>query len=57
MNFLGNVFSSGIHFFINFPSGSNFSLCVMGLKILKYGAASAPHPAIHCQPDTLFAVS
>ena len=29
--------------------------CNIGLNIRKYGAASAPDPATHCQPATLLA--
>ena len=32
------------------PSGSNRSACVVGLNTRKYGAASVPVPAAHCQP-------
>ena len=36
---------------------SNFFICSCGLKILKYGAASTPLPAAHCQFPTLLAIS
>ena len=40
------------------PSRSNFCCCVpTGLKIRKYGAASAPQPATHCQLNGLLAAS
>jgi len=39
------------------PSSSKFCPWVIGLKIRKYGAASAPLPAIHCQPAVLLALS
>ena len=42
---------------MNKPSLSKFFDCVSGLKILKYGAASAPVPATHCQPEQLLAKS
>ena len=37
--------------------GSNFRPWVIGLKTRKYGAASVPQPAVHCQPCWLEARS
>ena len=39
------------------PSGSNFLPWETGLKTRKYGAASVPDPATHCQPWLLLARS
>ena len=42
--------SSGTQRRMYAPSGSNFSDCAVGLNTRKYGAASVPVPAVHCQP-------
>ena len=39
---------------MNLPWGSNFSLWLIGLKILNQGCESQPLDATHCQPP-LFA--
>ncbi|NBN97240.1 MAG: hypothetical protein EBV41_06395 [Actinobacteria bacterium] len=39
------------------PLGSNFSACNAGLNTRKYGAASVPVPAVHCQPWLFEAMS
>ena len=35
---------------MNLPSASNFALWLVGLNIRKYGWASQPELAAHCQP-------
>jgi len=45
--------SSGRYRRMNLPFASNFSLWLVGLKILKYGCASQPLLAAHCQPPLL----
>src|SRR5512136_1486751 len=54
MNSSGTVDNSGIQRRIYVPWGSYFLPCNTGLNTLKYGAASVPVPAAHCQPP-LFA--
>ena len=49
--------NSGIHLFMYLPCGSNLIDCVSGFMILKYGAASVPVEALHCQPPLLEAIS
>ncbi|MDP3371961.1 MAG: hypothetical protein Q8S21_03625 [Candidatus Paracaedibacteraceae bacterium] len=54
---LGKSFNSGTKQRVYSPSASNFCPCKTGLKILKYGEASAPEPATHCQLALLLARS
>ena len=48
--FAGTARSAGNIERTNVPSGSNVLPCSVGLKTRKYGAASVPVEADHCQP-------
>ena len=47
----------GKYFLMNLPSGSNFSDCKIGLKILNQGCASHPVDAAHYHPPLFAAKS